>query len=228
MKPLWITVALGLSGLLLSTLLAGAEPLGRVLMRLGMPGVAVHFLSDPGTRGSALYRSGQYTRAAQTFAKAEEPYNQGVAAAWAGDYAAALAAWDRVLSANPADTQAKANHVIVAGLFAGTEFDAIGATELESSDGPEALAPPGQGKARAAGSGDESNNPNSGFWMPELSTSGLRRVPKMFDAQFIAANGRWLTTLEDQPGIYLRARLLAEQKTRIANGTALPEPEDRQ
>jgi Ca-activated chloride channel family protein len=53
-------------------------------------------------------------------------------------------------------------------------------------------------------------------------------VPHLFDAQYMAANDRWLATLEDQPGAYLRARLALEQKARIKAGTALPDPEDPQ
>ena len=62
--------------------------------------------------------------------------------------------------------------------------------------------------------------------MPELAGSGLRRVPKIFDAQYIKANDVWLTTLPDEPGQYLSARIAAEQKARIAAGTALPQAED--
>lgn len=215
------------AGVLLLILLAfGTAPLGRVLLQAGAPALAAPLFADPGDKGAALYHAGRYTEAADAFAAAQDPYNEGLAAAWAGDYARALAAFDRVLAANPTDRQARANHALVAELFAGLELEASARTELKDRPGEDVLAKPGQGKARAAGQGDEANAPKTGFWMPEVTGAGLRRTPQMFDAQFIAANAQWLDTLADQPGAYLRARLSAEQKMREAAGTALPAPED--
>lgn len=226
MRAPGLIAGVGAGLLALVLMIAGTGPLGRVLIEAGAPGAAVPLMPDAAGRGTALYRAGRHGEAADAFAAAEDPFNEGLAAARAGDYARALAAFDRVLSANPGDRKAKANHALVASLFAGTEFEAVAAPDDKDRSGEALAAKPGQGKARAAGEGDEANNPKTGFWMPDIVGSGLRRVPKMFDAQFIAANGRWLTTLEDQPGVYLRARLTAEQKARIADGTALLETED--
>ncbi|MEM1299095.1 MAG: hypothetical protein AAGH68_07415 [Pseudomonadota bacterium] len=219
---------LGIASLLLavSLLIAGTSPLGRVLMEVGLPGPAVPLLDTPSERGTALYRAGRFAEAADVFMKAQDPYNEGLAAAWAGDYARALVAFDRVLTADPTDREARANRALVAELFAGLELNATQRFDRKERQGEDVLASPGQGKARAAGQGDEANAPKTGFWMPEVTAEGLRRVPQIFDAQFIAANGQWLDTLEDQPGAYLKARLAAEQKARVAAGTALPPAED--
>ena len=220
-------IGMGLAMVLVSALLAGTAPLGRVLMQSGLPSLAVPLLTDPAERGAAQFRAGSYRAAADAFATAEDPYNEGLAAAWAGDYARALASFDRVLAAHPSDREARANHALVAELFAGTELGAATlVTDPTARLGEETEAAPGQGGARAAGQGDEANAPKTGFWMPETTGAGLRRTPQMFDAQFIAADGRWLDTLEDQPGAYLRARLAAEQKAREKAGTALPSAED--
>ena len=223
-----VRVLLGSAVILLglSVLIGGTAPLGRVLAQTGAPELAVPLLTDPSERGAALYRAGEYSEAAGSFAAAQDRYNEGLAAAWSGDYARALAAFDRVLAADPQDRHARANHALVAELFAGVEFQAVAREDVKERPGDDVLASPGQGKARAAGQGDEANAPKTGFWMPEVTGQGLRRVPQIFDAQFIAANGQWLDTLDDQPGSYLRARLLAEQKARAAAGTALPPPED--
>lgn len=208
--------------------LGGTAPVGRLALELGLPGVAVGLLDDPHLRAVALHRSGRYAEASDAFGAAGDPYNRGVSAALAGDYATALLAWDTVLAANPSDRQARANHTLVKALLATVTFDAVARPEDRPRDGPTLEAEPGQGKARAAGQGDEATDPKTGFWMPEVVSSGLRRVPKIFDAQATAASERWLTTLEDQPGVYLAARLAAEQKAREAAGTALPPPEDPQ
>jgi len=52
-------------------------------------------------------------------------------------------------------------------------------------------------------------------------------VRQPFDDLFIAADERWLVTLEDQPGKYLAARLKAEQERRRALGIASPEAGDQ-
>ncbi|MEL7154151.1 MAG: hypothetical protein AAFN51_10275 [Pseudomonadota bacterium] len=226
MKP---SYAIGLIGFILLSLILiaqGTAPLGRVMVQAGLTGAALPLLSNPDDQGVAHFRAGSFEAAADAFAQANDPYNEGLAAAYAKDYARALAAFDRRLLENPKDVQAEANHALIAGLFAGTKFDPVAAPDDRDKSGEAVLAAPGQGKARAAGQGDEANNPKTGFWMPDVMSSGLRRVPKLFDAQFVAADQRWLTTLEDQPGVYLRARLLAEQKARVANGTALPEAGD--
>ncbi len=212
----------------LAIAIGGKASLGRALLEFGLPDIAASLLSTPRERGIALHRAGRFAAAANEFEAAGEDYNQALAAAWAGDYATALVAWERVMAANPDDHEARANHKLVSSLLVGTEFDAVARPEDTDDQGAAALANTGQGNARATSTGDEANSEKTGFWMPELTSEGLRRVPYFFDAQFVAANDRWLATLEDQPGIYLRDRLAAEQKQRETNGSALPVPEDAQ
>lgn len=221
-----IGIALGLAAVLL--LAAGVQPFGRVLVAVGLPKAGLTLLSDPHLRGAAYFATGDYASAALAFDAAEDAYNHGLAAAHAGDYATALMAWDRHLVIYPSDAEARANHALVTSLLAGTQLDAVEEPDARDREGPSLEADPGQGGARAASTGDDANNPKTGFWMPEITSEGLRRVPKIFDAQFVAANERWLETLEDQPGRYLAARLAAEQKARVKNGTALPPTEDAQ
>lgn len=221
----FVALMVGMALLLAVFAVQGTAPVGRALSALGLPGAALPLLSDPGDRGAALFRAGRYDEATDAFVAAKDPYNHGLAAAWAGDYAAALVAWEQVLARTPDDSQTRANHAVIEGLLASMEFQAVARPD-DKPDDITLLAEPGQGKARAASTGEGANNRKTGFWMPEITSEGLRRVPKMFDAQFIAANDRWLDTLEDQPGRYLKARLAAEQKARVAAGTALPPAED--
>lgn len=214
--------------LALGLMLGGSGGLARVALELRLPSVAVWFAPDPALRGAAHYRAESYRQAAAAFAAAGDDYNHGLAAALDGDYATALVAWERILAVDPGDREALANHTLVTSLLAGTEFAPVAPPKDRDREGPASLANPGQGKARAAGEGDEATNPRTGFWMPEMTSEGLRRVPHLFDAQYMAANERWLLTLEDQPGAYLRARLALELKARVRAGKALPEPEDLQ
>lgn len=216
--------------LVLATIIGtqGSSPTGRVLLEIGLPSAAASLLADPAERGAALFRAGDYASAEQAFAEAGDSYNQGLAAALAERYSAALVAWERRLVERPGDHQARANHKLITSLLSGTEFQATAAPMDKDRSGDGVEAAPGQGKARAASTGDDANSQKTGFWMPEITGEGLRRVPQIFDAQFIAANERWLATLQDQPGLYLRARLAAEQKAREAAGSALPPPDDPQ
>lgn len=219
-----------LGGVLLALILSagGTAPLGRVLLETGFARPAIALLSDPAERGAALYRAGAFAEAELAFAIAGDPYNQALAAAKDGRYSAALVALDRRLSEAPEDHQARANHKLITSLLSGTEFQVSAPPKDKDRSGDALEAAPGQGKARAASTGDDANSQKTGFWMPEITGEGLRRVPQIFDAQFIAANERWLATLQDQPGLYLQARLAAEQKAREAAGTALPAPENPQ
>lgn len=221
-----ILLAACLTTAALAGALGGVEAFGRALLSLGLPRLALPLVDDPALRAVALYRAGDYHGAAASFATAGDDYNQGLAAAWAGDYATALAAWDRHLARHPRDREATANHALVTSLFAGTEFDPVALPPREIRDGPELPAETGEGNARASSTGSEATNTQAGFDMPELSASGLREVPNIFDAQYLAASERWLETLADEPGLYLKALIGAERKARAARGEAVAAPED--
>jgi len=63
-------------------------------------------------------------------------------------------------------------------------------------------------------------------WRRISTDSGVRKVSKKFDDMFITASDEWLTTLLDQPGKFLAARLLAEQKRRHSVGLGVAVEED--
>lgn len=223
----WLALA-GLSLGLAALALGGPGPFGRLLVDIGLPSPALALLPDPADRGVALHRAGRHAEAAEAFGHASQPYNRGVAEAWAGNHAAALAAWDAALLDRPNDRAAAANSTLVRAYFAGTGFDDFVPMRPRDRDGPTLAAEIGQGTGRAASSGDEATGSTTGFQMPEVAGSGLREVPRIFDAQYLKASERWLDTLPDEPGLYLRARLAAEQARREALGLALPPAEDPQ
>jgi tetratricopeptide (TPR) repeat protein len=94
--------------------------LGRGLMAIGLPGVAIHVLTDPAWRGPALYQAGRYGEAAALFREGgkRNAYNLGNALAKSGDLQGALDAYDAALSYNPRDADAQANRSLVARLIA--------------------------------------------------------------------------------------------------------------
>lgn len=71
---------------------------------------------SPAWRGSAAYRTGDYAKAAESFAKAsgaDANYNLGNALAQAGKYAAAIEAYEKALAMQPAHADALANRKAV-------------------------------------------------------------------------------------------------------------------
>lgn len=182
--------------------LAGPQALGRIALWAGLPRLAAPLLPDPAERGVALYRAGDYPGADAAFAAAgrTQTYNRGLSLAATGQYALALAYFDAVLFANPADAEARRNREAV-----------------------NALIPPEQGDGivpgRIAGAGGLGPAPRT-----ESTTSGVLMInwKRDVEARGIAASDDWLATLADDPGEFLRLRLRAEYDRRAALGLIRP------
>jgi len=205
-----------LLSLLLGAVVSGREGVGRVALSFGFPDLASAVTPGGQWRAAAHYRAGDYAAAITEFGDdARGLFNRSNAYAHLGDYAEALTGYEAAQAQAPGLVDAKINHAIVAELYAGTKFQAplIPLERVEREENVMA-ALPGQGGARAQGTGSEANNPGSSFKMHDLLASGLRRVPRMFDDKYIEASERWLQSLEDQPGQYLKARIDAERKQR--------------
>lgn len=212
----------------LAVAIGGAQPFGRVLMSVGLHGVAARVFQDPHWRGVAHYRGGDMEGAAASFRAAKAFYNLGNTEVHRGRHAAALEAYDIDRMRGHAD--ASANFDIVSAYYAGLAIDAdapLSWVTTRDADGPVVKGPVAQGSARAAGQGADTTNAGSLLGLPELTTwaetSGVRRV---FDDKFVVANDRWLATLEDVPGSYLNARIKHEFKRRHKEGLTPPNPED--
>lgn len=211
-----------------AAVIGGAQPFGRVLMSVGLHGVAAQVFQDPYWRGVAQYRAGDMDSAAASFREARAFYNLGNAEAHRGNHAAALEAFDIDRMRGHAD--ASTNFDLVSAYYAGLAVDAdapLSWVTTRDKDGPEVRGPVAQGSARAAGQGTDTTNAGTLFGLPELTTwaetSGVRRV---FDDKFVVANDRWLATLEDVPGAYLKERIKHEYKRRHKAGLTPPNPED--
>lgn len=222
-----LIAGLGVLCLLIALAAGGTAPMGRVLLGLGLPGIATGFFSDPAWRGVALYRAGDAEGAAEAFAQAGAQLNLGNAHVRAGRYAAALEAYD--IARLGGDERAAANFDLVAAFYAGLALDPeapITWFTQKDGDGPAVEAAVAQGNARAAGTGSDTTNSGALPGLPELASHGDGRVRKVFDDKFIVANRRWLQTLEDVPGAYLAARIRHESKRRKTLGLTPPDPED--
>ena len=127
LPPRWRRLAriagLALAGFGLLALLAVSQPrtgFGRLLMGLGLPGLAADVFHDPAWRAAALYEAGRYDAAIALFRTGgrRASYNLGNALARAGDLDGALAAYDEALRFNPRDADAQANRSLIARMQA--------------------------------------------------------------------------------------------------------------
>jgi Ca-activated chloride channel family protein len=93
---------------------------GANLMHAGKSEAAVRAFKDKNWRGVALYRSGSYDLAYKQFSgnkTSDGQYNAGNAAAFAGNYQDAIAAYDKAIALNSNNTDAVTNREIVKKLL---------------------------------------------------------------------------------------------------------------
>lgn len=215
--------------MLIAALLGGSAPFGRVLMAIGLPSVAAHFLNEPEWRGTAYALSNQPNKAAAAFEDAGTlwAYNTGTEFAKAGKYAHALETLDRHLLIFPDDVQAQDNYDLVRLYYAGIVIDPDSEiiTPPKRESGPTAEAEIGRGNARAAGTGSESTNDGATLGLPTLLGRGRLGVRKVFDDYYYEANRKWLKSMPDLPGEYLAARIKHEHKRREELGIGQPPSE---
>lgn len=187
---------------------AGPRALGQLALRAGWDGAALALLDDPASRGVALYRRGDHAGADRAFAEAgrSQTYNRGLSLAATGDYALSVAYFDAMLFANPADAAARQNRDLVAAMVPPVEGDSVA---------PGRIAAQGRGQAEAPPISDLLANASGAEWERRLDRKGL------------AATDDWVATISDDPGEFLRLRLLAEFQRRARLGLIRPVEENR-
>ncbi len=208
-------LALSLACLVLSAaaaLLAGPQAFGKLALASGLPSLALPLLADPHARGVALYETGDYEAADAAFAAAgrRATYDRGLSLAATGEYALAVAYFDGVLFVDPSDADARYNRDLVARLVP----DVIG--ESNEIDGVAA-------NAAADGPSDASASERDLIQAKSVAIQLSILDPRV--KSMTAATESWLTTLEDEPALYLKRRIKAEYQRRQDLGLANP-PED--
>ena len=190
-------------------LLAGPAAWGRLALWCGLPGAAAALLSDPAARGLALYRRGGFDAADAAFAEAgrSQTFNRALTLAATGRHALSVAYLDAVLLANPADDEARRLRDLIDALVPKTRGGGNVPGRLVGHGG---LSPSAAAESRASASGTPD---------PE------RKKP--VTARGFAASDAWLDTLADDPGTFLRLRLLKEHERRAGLGLLRPEEADR-
>ena len=195
--------ALVLAAALACAIAAGSESFGRLALSLGAPRLALPLLTDPGARGLALFRSGDYAAADAAFAQAgrSQTFNRGLSLAATGNYPLSLAYFDAVLFAHPDDAEARRLRDLVATMVTPVRGESVAPGRLKATGGRASAC---VGEQVRAGAPD-----------PEWQ--------KPLEVRALAASDDWLATITDDPGTFLRLRLRAEYDRRTALGLIRPD-----
>ena len=173
-----LLITLALTALVLATLgmptPSGAvddDLLAHELYRQGRTAEAAELFTDPAWKGVALYRSGQWWRAADAFVRADDPlsaHNLGNCYVKLGYYALALGAYRRALAADPALEDARHNAALMVRLLEleadeedGASARSASSEEIERIDGGEEPEP-GSGRRRGGGGGQRERRERTG------------------------------------------------------------------
>ncbi|WP_165856651.1 vWA domain-containing protein [Marinobacter sp. JSM 1782161] len=125
------------------------------------PSVAAGKFKDPQWKGSALYRSGYYGRAAEQFEQgdgADAHYNRGNALARKGELQAALDAYDTALMQNPDNADAQYNRDLVKKLLEQQQRQ----QEQRKQQNQQQQNQEGQGRQSQSGQGQQQQDSSQG------------------------------------------------------------------
>ena len=105
------------------------DQLARALLNLSAPRPALALAQAPALRGEALYRLQHWREAAAVYTAlgAAQAYNRANALAQAGEFAAAITAYDQALAAEPGEEDASFNRALVTEALYRQKLAAAGA-----------------------------------------------------------------------------------------------------
>ncbi|SMF51865.1 Ca-activated chloride channel family protein [Tistlia consotensis] len=201
-------------------LLGGTAPFGRLALGLGLDRTASRLLGDPAWRGVALYRTGEFGAAAEAFRRTgpSASFNRGNALAFAGRYREAVAAYDAVIFRDPGDAEAHADRDLIAPLVEPVIGEDVSGGRTETV-------------AAQPRAGDRAQREQAPAPRPLSEQDIVAMLRKLYTTkrqtgQSVVASRQWLATLPDEPGRYLKLRLIAEHARRVAAGLAVAQGGD--
>lgn len=181
--------------------LDGSAPFGRLALSLGFPRLAEPLLEDSHWKGVALFRQGRYQDAVAALRAAgpEGYYVRGNALAWAGRVKEAIEIYDAQIFRAPRDEDSHFNRKLL------LDFAAVVGEGRLSDDG----------MTKGVVVGAEADEAEKIDAMTEAWNRWRESGRRTFSDQAVVASKEWLTTLPDEPGLYLKLRLAAEHKRRF-------------
>lgn len=203
---------------------------GRLLLSAGFPGAAAAVMSDPAWKGVAYYSEHKWEDAAEAFRQSRSPgsnYNLGNALAQAGQYSAAIDAYVIAVAWNPEDVDARTNRHIVEVLMRSES----GKPEVAGQGASAGLLP----KEASVDSSAAGGKGNSGGGVGSLGGGGDAKPSRQMTlyengaligpkAKASSTNPdlRWLQTLPDKAGTFLKLQIAFEHGRRVEAGRVPP------
>jgi Ca-activated chloride channel homolog len=183
---------------------------------------------DPAIAGEAFYRSGDFVRASQSWSQparktsqADNHYNRGNALAQAGEFEAAIAAYDAALELNPQMEDAVFNRDLVEQMKQQQEQERQDQGDQQGESSEEQQGDESQdgeqsedqkdGGQDGEQSDEESNEEPEGEQEGQPSPSEMERNWSEEDAQ---AMEQWLRRIPDDPGGLLRRKFRSQYQRR--------------
>jgi Ca-activated chloride channel family protein len=194
---------------------------------------AAALAKDPAIAGEALYRSGDFPGAGQAWSQldqADSHYNRGNSLAQAGDFEAAIAAYDAALALDPEMEDASFNRALVEQMKQQQEQEqqdqensdgepSEDQSADESEQGEQSDEQSDQSQQDGEQSDEESDQQQEGEEEGEPSESEMEQNWSEEDAQ---AMEQWLRRIPDDPGGLLRRKFRNQHQRR---GTTADETE---
>lgn len=204
---------------------------GRLLLSAGFPGAAAAIMSDPAWKGVAYYSEHRWADAAEAFRQSHSPgsnYNLGNALAQAGQYSAAIDAYVAAVAWEPENVDARTNRHIIEVLMRSDS----GKPEVSGQGASAGLIPK---EASVDSSAAAAGKNNSGGGVGSLGGGGDAKPSRQMTlyengalvgpkAKASSTNPdlRWLETLPDKAGTFLKLQIAYEHDRRVETGGVPP------
>ena len=229
---LFVLPLLVLPGLLVSTdaqaslwddLWASRDRQAQAALEQGRAAAAVSLAKDPSIAGEALYRAGDYAGANQAWSEldgADSHFNRGNSLAQAGEYDAAIAAYDKALEIDPDMQDALFNRVLVEEMKQMEQQQQNSESESSENQEGEESEQSEQGEEQSSDqqqdgeqNEQESDDQESGEENQQSVESEMEQNWSEEDAQ---AMEQWLRRIPDDPGGLLRRKFRNQHQSRGA------------
>ncbi len=200
-------------------------------LQQGRAAAAATLAKSPAIAGEAFYRSGDFTRAGQSWAQladtdatADGHFNRGNALAQAGEYEAAIAAYDAALALDPQMEDAEFNRALVEQMKQQQEQEQQDKQDQqgessedqdgdESQDGEQSEAQSSENQKDGEQGDEASDAEQEGEQEGQPELSEMEQNWSEEDAQ---AMEQWLRRIPDDPGGLLRRKFRSQYQRRGA------------
>ncbi len=178
---------------------------------------AAQLAIDPDIAGEAYYRAEEYTAAFESWSLSADEnafYNQGNALALAGEFDAAIAAYDRVLASNPEMEDALFNRALVDQLKKQQEQEnEEGENSGEQNEGEPDSEQEGEGEPQE---GEQQSEQEDEQQEGEQGQPSQQEMEMAWSEEDEQAMEQWLRRIPDNPGGLLRRKFRNQHQRRGA------------